>query len=69
MEEITQNDIRRLLKTFGVKSDQAITAHLEQNPAVPALRLRLILEDITDYGSTPPASPLRFEVEGEVRRS
>lgn len=69
MEEITQNDIRRLLKSFGVQSDQAIAAHLERNPTLPALRLRLVLEDITDYGDSLPPEALHFEIEGVVRRS
>ena len=69
MEEATsRDDIRRLLKTFGVKADEAILGHLVRNPGVGPLRLRLLLEDLTDYGDTPPAQPLKLEVAGEVRR-
>ena len=48
------------------KADQAIAAHLEANPAVDKLRLRLVLEDLTDYGDQPPVVPLTVVVEGEV---
>jgi ribosomal protein L12E/L44/L45/RPP1/RPP2 len=68
MEEINRQDIRRLLKTFGVQADEALIAHLARNPGVDALRVRLVLEDLTEYGASAPAEPLRLEVEGEVRR-
>ncbi|OGO70184.1 MAG: hypothetical protein A2Z37_12170 [Chloroflexi bacterium RBG_19FT_COMBO_62_14] len=69
MEEGTsRDDIRRLLKTFGVKADEAILGHLARNPRVGPLRLRLSLEDLTDYGDGPPERPLKLEVAGEVRR-
>jgi hypothetical protein len=68
MEETSRNDIRRLLKTFGVKADEMILRHLIENPSAPALKLKLVIEDLTDYGSNPPAKPLSFELEGEVRR-
>jgi hypothetical protein len=32
------------------------------------LRIRLVLEDLTDYGYSPPEEPLYVEVEGEIRR-
>ncbi|HZW02323.1 MAG TPA: hypothetical protein VFF68_00225 [Anaerolineaceae bacterium] len=69
MREATQNDIRKLLKTFGVRTDQAIAAYLEQHPSVRQLRLRLVLEDLTDYGGNPPAEPLAVVVEGEVNQA
>jgi ribosomal protein L12E/L44/L45/RPP1/RPP2 len=68
MEEINRQDIRRLLKTFGVQADEALIAHLARNPLVDSVRVRIVLEDLTDYGASPPAEPLRLEVEGDVRR-
>lgn len=65
----SRDDIRRLLKTFGVKADEAILSHLVRVPGTTPLHLRLLLEDLTDYGEAPPAVPLEFEVEGEIRRS
>ena len=65
----SRDDIRRLLKTFGVKADEAILSHLVRTPGGPPLRIRLILEDLTDYGGTPPAVPLSLDVDGEVRRA
>jgi hypothetical protein len=69
MEETTQNDIRKLLKTFGVKADQAINAYLESNPRVSTLKVRLVLEDLTVYDNDHQAANLHLEVEGVVRRT
>jgi len=63
-----REDIRRLLKTFGIKADEIVIAHLACNPGDTALRIRLILEDRTDYDDHPPETPLHLEVEGEIRR-
>lgn len=68
MEDISRKDIRRLLKTFGVQADEKIIAHLARNPTVTSVRVRLILEDRTDYGAASPNEPLRLEIEGEVNR-
>ncbi len=68
MEESSRNDIRRLLKAFGVKADELILTHLTRSPETVPLRLRITLTDLTDYGSDPPAEPLHFEIEGEIRR-
>ncbi len=69
MEETSRDDIRRLLKQFGVRADEAVIAHLARNPGDKPLRVRLTLEDLTDYGSNAPAAPLHLEIEGEIRRS
>ena len=68
MEESSRDDIRRLLKSFGIQADEAVIAHLARNPGEQPLRLRLVLEDITDYGENPPAGPLHLLIEGEIRR-
>ena len=68
MEESSRNDIRRLLKTFGIKADELILTHLTRFPGEQPLHLRLSLTDLTDYGDTPPSEPLDFEIEGEIRR-
>jgi hypothetical protein len=67
MEDNTRQDIRRLLKMFGIQADEAIMAHLTQPLNVAALQLRVTLADVTNYGDNPPANPLRLEIEGEVR--
>jgi hypothetical protein len=69
MEETIRNDIRKLLKTFGVKTDQAILAYLENNPQIAGVKIRLVLEDLTEYEANRPVTQLHLEVEGEVRRS
>ena len=68
MESASRDDIRRLLKAFGVKADELVVAHLARTPSPGPLRLALVLEDRTEYGPTPPAERLHLEIEGEVRR-
>ena len=68
MEDSSRDDIRKLLKTFGIQADEAIIAHLARNPDQQSLRIRLLLEDLTDYGDVPPGEPLRLEIEGDIRR-
>ncbi|MHC4944829.1 MAG: hypothetical protein ACYTG7_17580 [Planctomycetota bacterium] len=68
MAESSRDDIRQLLKSFGVKADEAIIAHLARNPGDKPLKIKLILEDTTDYGGASPSESLNLEVEGEIRR-
>jgi hypothetical protein len=70
MEEPTQRekDIRKLLRTFGVKSDQLIQEHIERHPELDKLRLRLVLVDLSEYSSQEPEPRLHLEVEGDVAR-
>jgi hypothetical protein len=67
MEESSRTDIRRLLKSFGVQADEAIITHLARASWDRPLRIRLVLQDLTDYGSSPPEKPLYFEIDGEIR--
>jgi hypothetical protein len=65
MQSRAHEDIRKLLKEFGLTADETISAYLiETKPSKP-LRLRIVLEDITGYDSAP-AKSLRVEIEGEV---
>jgi hypothetical protein len=68
MQDTSRDDIRRLLRTFGVKADETILAHLARTPGDRPLHLRVTLDDLTDYGGSPPPEKLHFTVEGEVRR-
>ncbi|MDX1663250.1 MAG: hypothetical protein R3272_05615 [Candidatus Promineifilaceae bacterium] len=68
MNEVTRADIRRLLKRFGIQADQALVEHLEHNPDVSAVRVRITLEDLTDYGANAPQERLHLEVEEVVRQ-
>jgi hypothetical protein len=68
MGETVRDDIRNLLKEFGVRADGAVVTHLARNPDLEFLQLRLTLEDLTDYGDLPPEIPLSLTVEGEVSR-
>jgi hypothetical protein len=69
MDNPSRNDIRRLVKTFGVRADETILAYLDAHPGDEPLQLRVTLEDVTVYGPNPPAEKLTFAVEGEVQRS
>jgi hypothetical protein len=68
MGEDFRDDIRQLLKEFGVRADGAIVAHLARAAGNQPLQLRCTLEDLTDYAGQPPAPPLHLVVEGTVRR-
>ncbi|NUQ37646.1 MAG: hypothetical protein HUU23_07565 [Caldilineales bacterium] len=68
MDDSSRNDIRRLLKSFGILADEYLIAHLAANPHVQSLRLRISVEDLTDYGDAPPHSPLAIDIVGDVRR-
>jgi hypothetical protein len=64
----TNDDIRRLLRSFGIQADEVIQAHAKNAAGVEVLRLRVVLEDTTDYGGTAPSQPRRLlELDGEVR--
>jgi hypothetical protein len=65
MRSNAHDDIRRLLKDFGLTADETVTAYLIETKPKQPLRLRIVLEDITQYESAPERQ-LRVEVEGEV---
>jgi hypothetical protein len=67
MSDTTRNDIRNLLKNFGIQADEAITAHLDSLSTSRPLHIRITLADLTDYGQTPPDEELHLEIEGEIR--
>ncbi len=68
MGEGSRDDIRKLLKEFGVRADEAIVAHLARAAGTRPLRLRCALEDLTEYGGEAPPQRLHLEVEGTIRR-
>ena len=67
MMETERDAVRRVLKTFGIQADEAMVAHLARIAPDQPVKVRLILQDITDYGSSPPGVPLHLEIEGELR--
>lgn len=68
MEDNSRKDIRALLKTFGVRADEAIIGHLAKHPDVGQLQLKLILQDQTNYGVSKPEETLSLEISGKVNR-
>ena len=65
MPSTSHDDIRKLLKEFGLTADETVTAYLIEEKPSQTLHLRITLEDVTEYAS-PPQSRLRLEVEGDV---
>jgi hypothetical protein len=69
MEGSARDEIRSLLKEFGVRADEAIVTHLARNPGIEHLQLRIVLEDLTSYDARPPSPQLTLTVEGDINRS
>jgi hypothetical protein len=65
----SRDETRNLLKTFGIQADEAVIAHLARNSQIKALRIRISLEDLTDYGSQTPTGTLALEIEGQISKS
>jgi hypothetical protein len=65
-EDTARDDIRKLLNTFGIQADEAIIRHIERQPEPKTLRVRLVLEDHTDYGGQVPEKPLALMIEGDI---
>lgn len=45
MEDQTRHDIRRLLKSFGIQTDEAIMAFINRYPGTTPLHVRLTLQE------------------------
>ena len=65
MPSNAHEDIRKLLKEFGLTADETVSAYLIEHKPDRPLRLRIVLEDVTEH-ETAPAEPLRVEVEGVI---
>lgn len=68
MSEDTRQDVRRLLKTFGIQADEAITGYVERAPGDGPVRLRITLEPLRTDGGVQADAPTLLVIEGEVRR-
>jgi hypothetical protein len=69
MSSDKRDDMRTLLKTFGIQADEAVIVHLARNPKLEGLRLRLTLLDLTDYGEHDSEGELSLVVEGMIGRT
>jgi hypothetical protein len=67
-EDNSRKDIRRILKTFGIRADESMVAHLVRHPEVSSIRVRLTLEDVTEYSQDPPPEKMHFTIEDEIKR-
>ena len=63
MKSSTHDDIRKLLKEFGLTADETVSAYIVENKPTQPLRLRIVLEEVVEGAVVPP---LRVEVEGTV---
>ncbi len=68
MDDQSRKDIRRILKTFGIRADELLVAHLARNPALSKLRVKITLEDMTEYDDSPDVEPANLVIEDEIRR-
>jgi len=68
MEDFSRKDIRRILKTFGIRADEALVAHLAKNAEVNTLKIRIELTDLTSYGDNPPTEQLSVVIEDQIQR-
>jgi len=68
MEDNSRKSIRRMLKIFGIKADETLVTHLALNPNVASLKIRITLQDLTDYGDSPPQDPLSVTIDDEIQR-
>ena len=66
MNDNTRNQIRKLLKNFGIQADGALTTHLADLTTGKPVHVRITLEDLTDYGDTPPEEELHVEIDGRI---
>ena len=64
-DDMCKKDIRALLKTFGVMADEAIVGHIAKNPTMDTLKLKVTLEDMTDYGDNE-IETLELEVTKDI---
>ncbi len=67
-EDNSRKDIRRILKTFGIRADESMVAHLARNPNLSSIQVRLTLEDVTEYSEDPPPEKLHLMIEDEIKR-
>ena len=67
MNDNTRNQIRKLLKNFGIQADEAITTHLSRLTTDRAVHVRITLEDLTDYGDSPPEGELHVQIDGRIQ--
>lgn len=67
-DDNSRKDIRRILKTFGIRADEAMVAHLARNPDISSIRVRLTLEDVTEYSQDPAVEELHLTIEDEIKR-
>jgi hypothetical protein len=66
MNEVTHNDIRKLLKIFGVQADEAIMARVARSTGHGSFNLRLTLEELSRPDENPQAEAIHLVVEGSV---
>jgi hypothetical protein len=69
MEDNSRKGIRRLLKTFGIKADEAMVAYLARHPEIDELPVRITLESLSNYHNGKRAERLQLVVEDTIERN
>ena len=69
MEDNSRKGIRRLLKNFGIKADEAMVAYLARHPEIEALQVRITLENVANYENGKPSETLHLVVEDTIERA
>ena len=65
LQDSTRRDMRRLLKTFGISADEALTTYLREHPDVERLQVRITLQGSAGDGAGA-AEPLLLEIEDTI---
>jgi hypothetical protein len=65
LQDNTRRDMRRLLKTFGISADEALTSYLREHPDVKHLQVRITLHGTASDGGAA-AEPLELEIEDTI---
>ncbi len=69
MEDNSRKGIRRLLKTFGIRADEAMVAYLARHPEIESLQVRITLENVAAFENGKPAETLHLVVEDTIERA
>lgn len=66
MNDNGRKGIRRVLKSFGIQADEALTAYLARHPDVKSLQVRITLESVSNYENGKKAESLHLVVEDTI---
>ncbi len=68
MDDQSRKDIRRILKTFGIRADETLVGHFARNPELSVIQVRITLEDLTKYPESLEIEPVSLIIEDVIQR-